>query len=282
MKTRLFIFSKVICCIFLFSINRGIAQQEGVFPQTLQRVLPAIVKVVAETNLDVVDQMMGEVVVDNTNKLFSTGTGFFISEDGLVMTANHVISVATGPITILFLENNQINQIAATIAFSDSLADIAVLKVQRANCPHLQLLDPINLPVGTDLAFVGFPLDYYFPVVSKTILSAKVDLPLKKGYPNRHQLVINQFVNHGNSGGPLFLSSTGQVIGVISWRPSPDYKNRLILLPKDYTPVIKVGGIDPIRLSAETYNENLKYIGELSQFGIGFVPSVEYAKQFIK
>jgi S1-C subfamily serine protease len=170
----------------------------------------------------------------------------------------------------------------AKVVFSDSLADIAVLKIPRENCAFLELLDPVNIPVGTDLAFIGFPLDYEFPIASKSVLSAKVDIPLKQGYPSRHQLVINQFVNHGNSGGPLFIASTGQVIGVVSWRPSPNYKNRMIILPKNYTPIMLAGGVDPIALSVETYNENLKYIGEISQFGIGFVPSVEYAKQFIK
>ena len=282
MKIRLFYASIISNLIVLFFVGKGFAQQQDSFPQTLQRILPAIVKVIAETKVEFAGQMMGEVLADKDNRLYSIGTGFFISKDGNVMTANHVISVATGPISILYQENNKFIQIAATILFSDTLSDIAVLKVKKENCPYLQLLDPINVQVGTDLAFIGFPLDYNFPIVSKSVLSAKVDLPLKNRYPSRHQIVINQFVNHGNSGGPLFLAATGQVIGVVSWRPSPNYENRLIKLPKNYSPVIQVGGMDPIRLSVDTYNENLKYIGEISQFGIGFVPSVEYAKQFIK
>jgi S1-C subfamily serine protease len=282
MKRRPSVFSLFVCFLFAALTCPSFAQEERPFPQTLERVLPAIVKVFAETKAEVADLMMAEVLTDTARRLYSTGTGFFISNDGLIMTADHVIAIATGPIYVLVRENNDLNQLPATIVFRDSIADIAVLKAQKTGCPFLQLLDPGNLLVGVDVAFIGFPLDFYFPLVSKSVLSAKVDLPVKPGYPPRHQLVINQFVNHGNSGGPLFLASTGQVIGVVSWRPSPNVQDRLIVLPKNYQTAVKLEGVDPIRLAVETYNENLKYLGEVAQFGIGFVPSVEYAKQYIK
>jgi len=262
--------------LFNFPIN-GYSQPQS-FTQIVETVKPAIVKIYAETNGALTIDMMAEVLTNDAGKFFSVGTGFIISKDGLIMTANHVISKATGPIKVFTSQSEE----AASIVFKDSLADIAVIKINKSNCPFVQLLDPINVPMGTDLAFIGFPLNLDFPVVSKTILAAKTNAPIKKGFPSRHQLVINQFVNHGNSGGPLFLSATGQVIGVISWRPAPDYENRLIKLPKNYRPVVTLGDIDPIKLSVETYNENLKYSSEVSQYGIGFVPSVEYAKQFIK
>jgi len=282
MKSRSLLRYASVCLFCLIFAETGSAQQQDTFPLTLQRVLPAIVKVIAETNAEMAGEMMAEVVSDSVNKLYSTGTGFFISPDGLIMTADHVIAIKTGSIFILQQVGNEFNQLPVTVVWRDTIADIAVLRARLINCPYLHLLDPVSLPVGTNLAFIGFPLDFYFPVVSRSVLSAKVDEPVKQGYPTRHQLVINQFVNHGNSGGPLFLASTGQVVGVVSWRPSPSYRNRIIVLPKGYHPVMTLGGVDPIRLSVDTYNENLKYIGDIAQFGIGFVPSVEYAKQYIK
>jgi serine protease Do len=273
MKKHLIIYVGII----LIPLQFNLAQTADPFTVTTQKVLPTIVKIFAETNLEHASDMTAEVTKDTSNKLYSTGTGFFVSQDGYILTANHVIGISTGKIIIIHIENNTPTEYPATIVSSDSIADIALLKINKTNCPFLELLDPINLLVGVEVGFVGYPLNYFFPVVSKSILSAKVDLPIRDGLPTRHQLVINQFVNHGNSGGPVFLSITGQVVGIVSWRPSPNIAERTIVLPKNYQPVARIGGVDPIGLSVETYNENLKYIGELTQFGLGFVPSIEYA-----
>lgn len=278
MKTHIILFIGII--LIPFEIN--FSQNTDSFTNTTQKILPTIVKIFAETNSEYASEMTAEVTKDTSNILYSTGTGFFVSKDGYILTANHIVGISTGKIIVLHIENNIPKEYPATIISSDSIADIALLKINKANCPFLELFDPINLPVGVELGFVGFPLNYFFPVVSKSILSAKVDLPIKNNLPPRHQLVINQFVNHGNSGGPVFLSATGQVVGIVSWRPSPNITERTIVLPKDYQPVARIGGIDPIGLSVETYNENLKYIGELTQFGLGFVPSVEYAILLLK
>lgn len=278
MKARIILFVGII--IVSFKIN--LAQNIDSFANTTQKVLPTIVKIFAETDSMYASEMTAEITKDTSNKLYSTGTGFFVSKDGYILTANHVIRIAIREVFVIHLENNIPKEYPATIISTDSVADIALLKIDKTNCPFLELLDPANLQVGVELGFVGYPLNYFFPVVSKTILSAKVDLPIKNNLPPRHQLVINQFVNHGNSGGPVFLSTTGQVVGIVSWRPSPNINERIIQLPKNYKPIIGIGGVDPIGLSVETYNENLKYIGELTQFGLGFVPSVEYAIPLLK
>ena len=83
-------------------------------------------------------------------------------------------------------------------------------------------------------------------------------------------------MNPGNSGGPLFLERTGQVIGLVNARQTADVKERMIKLPSDYKSGISLGNVDPIRLSVETYNKNLELIGDVSQFGIGFAASAEY------
>lgn len=278
MKTNIILFIGII--LIPFEIN--LSQNIDTFSNTTKKILPTIVKIFAETNSVYASEMTAEITKDTSNKFYSTGTGFFVSKDGYILTANHIVGISTGKIIVLHFENNVPKEYPATIISTDSIADIALLKINKLDCPFLELFDPINLPVGVDLGFVGFPLNYFFPVVSKTILSAKVDLPIKNNLPQRHQLVINQFVNHGNSGGPVFLSSTGQVVGIVSWRPSPNTAERMIVLPKNYQPMMRLGGVDPIGLSVETYNDNLKYIGELTQFGIGFVPSIEYAKPLLK
>lgn len=265
----------------LFVAQFAFSQYNVSFPRTVQQILPSLVKIMAETNEQFAKDMTAEVVTMSNMKIFSVGTGFFVSSHGDILTANHVVSIATGPIHVIFIVGSSVKEFEAKVVSTDTLADIALLKIQRENCPALELLDPINLPIGTELGFVGFPLGYDFPIVSKSILSAKADLPIKSNYPARHQLVLNQFINHGNSGGPVFVSETGQVIAIVSWRPSPDVQNRMIILPENYHTGVRLGGVDPIALSVETYNDNLKYIGDVAQFGLGFAPSLEYAIPWI-
>ena len=50
----------------------------------------------------------------------------------------------------------------------------------------------------------------------------------------------------------------------------------------DYSSIMKVDGVDPFRLYVETYNENLRYIGEVSQVGIGFSSSIGYGKELLE
>jgi hypothetical protein len=94
--------------------------------------------------------------------------------------------------------------------------------------------------------------------------------------------VINAIVNHGNSGGPLFLADSGKVIGIISAKKLADVKKEKIQLPTNYSPMETLGGIDPIGLSVETYNHSIDVIGDTSQLGIGFSVSSEYIQKLIK
>lgn len=89
---------------------------------------------------------------------------------------------------------------------------------------------------------------------------------------------VNAFVNRGNSGGPLFLIDSGRVIGVINARQAFDPQQAMIHLPPNYKPIMKVGGVDPIGLSVETYNRAVALIGDIGQVGIGLSSSIDYIR----
>jgi S1-C subfamily serine protease len=127
---------------------------------------------------------------------------------------------------------------------------------------------------------IGFPVGFPIPTVSKGIVSAEANTPFLTTRPCR-LTVIHAIVNHGNSGGPLFLADTGKVIGIINAKKLADLNKDKIRLPANYQALETLGGIDPIRLSVETYNHSLDVIGDTSQLGIGFSVSSEYIQKLV-
>lgn len=246
------------------------------FPAAANRVLPCVVRVLGEATQEKIREHMAESVVSADNKVYSVGSGFFISTDGRIVTANHVVAPITEKIMIESRHTGRVTQHEAVILSQDDQADVALLKIDGKAYPKVEMVDPVTLLLGEGVGFAGYPLLSAFPMVNKGIISAKVNMPLKDGLNARNLLVLNAFVNHGNSGGPLFLERTGEVIGLVNARKSADVEKRMIKLPKNYSPVMTIGGVDPIRLSVETYNSNLEFIGDVSQFGIGYAASVEY------
>jgi S1-C subfamily serine protease len=219
---------------------------------------------------------MAESVVSADKKIYSVGSGFFISTDGRIVTANHVIAPVTEDIIIETRYTGQVVKHKAVILAQDKHADVAILKIDGEGHPKADIVDPVKVPVGEGIGFAGYPRRIPFPMVNKGIISAKVNMTLMQGSDARYWIVLNAFVNRGNSGGPLFLERTGQVIGLVNARKTADVKKRMIRLPDDYRSGISLGDVDPIRLSVETYNKNLELIGDVSQFGIGFAASAEY------
>ncbi len=106
-------------------------------------------------------------------------------------------------------------------------------------------------------------------------------MSIKENLEPRLTFVINAIVNNGNSGGPLFLGKDGTVIGLVNARKGADVEKRKVKLP-DKRPKILLGGIDGLALSVEMYNKNLELIGEVSQFGIGYALSIQYAIKLLE
>ncbi len=136
-----------------------------------------------------------------------TGSGFIVSEDGYILTANHVVDGAD-EVTVRLSDNREL---AANIVGTDRHTDLAVLKVDAKGLVPAQLGDSSKMEVGDWVVAVGSPfgLDQ---TVTAGIVSAK----------GRANVGINDYedflqtdaaINPGNSGGPL-VNLHGEVIGV--------------------------------------------------------------------
>ncbi|PJE32045.1 serine protease [Pseudooceanicola antarcticus] len=142
------------------------------------------------------------------------GSGFVISEDGYIVTNNHVIENAD-EIQVEFFNGDLLD---AEVVGTDPNTDIALLKVSaEAPLPYVSFGDSDTARVGEWVVAMGNPLGQGFSV-SAGIVSAR-NRALSGTYDDYIQ--TDAAINRGNSGGPLF-NMTGEVIGVNTAILSPN------------------------------------------------------------
>lgn len=142
------------------------------------------------------------------------GSGFVISEDGYIVTNNHVIEGAD-VVTIEFFSGTELD---AEVVGTDPNTDIALLKVESDEpLPYVDFGDSDTARVGDWVMAMGNPLGQGFSV-SVGIVSAR-NRALSGTYDDYIQ--TDAAINRGNSGGPLF-NMDGQVIGVNTAILSPN------------------------------------------------------------
>lgn len=142
------------------------------------------------------------------------GSGFVVSEDGFIVTNNHVIEGADE----ILIEFYSGEKLPAKLIGTDPKTDIAVLKVEAGKpLPFVSFGDSDLMRVGDWVMAMGNPLGQGFSV-SAGIVSAR-GRQLSGSYDDFIQ--TDAAINRGNSGGPLF-NMDGQVVGVNTSILSPN------------------------------------------------------------
>ena len=163
---------------------------------------PAVVAISTETT--------GRNVFGRTVTQPAAGSGFIISDDGYLVTNNHVIENAT-TITILMHDGTKY---PAQLVGRDPVSDLAVLKIEANTPSYLSLGNSDTLQVGEQVAAIGNPLGEFANSMTVGYISA-LDREINIDGTPRNMLQTDAAVNSGNSGGPL-LNMKGQVIGVVT------------------------------------------------------------------
>ncbi|WP_284500581.1 Do family serine endopeptidase [Microbulbifer litoralis] len=141
----------------------------------------------------------------------SMGSGFIISDDGYVVTNNHVVDGAD-EVTVTLTDRREFK---AQVIGTDDSSDLALLKIDAEDLPSLKWGDSDDLKVGEWVVAIGSPfgLDYS---ASAGIVSA-----MGRSIPNESRenyvpfIQTDVAINPGNSGGPLF-NLNGEVVGINS------------------------------------------------------------------
>ena len=204
------------------------------------------------------------------------GTGFFISSDGYIVTATHVVSdLAVEDIEIRDAGGNRFE--VEQIITADK-TDVSLIKIKSFGVHPTTVFGHFeNIKIGSEIGIVGFNPGFSVPLLHQGTISSI-------GFDGQGSEIftINSFVNKGNSGSPVFSKATGRVLGVLSTRKSEAQLHRL-LDPDNFNSGVSLGGnIDPLRFSAELYNETVRVVEEVSQVGIGVVYSIDIALDLLK
>ena len=135
----------------------------------------------------------------------SSGSGFFVSADGYIVTNNHVIENAE-KITVILKDETELE---ATVVGRDEGTDIAVLKVQGRNFAYVNFEDAATPRVGDWVITVGNPFGLGGTATAGIVSAYGRDI----GETFVDYIQIDAPINRGNSGGPTF-DTYGRVIGV--------------------------------------------------------------------
>ncbi|CDZ73604.1 Peptidase Do [Neorhizobium galegae bv. orientalis] len=136
------------------------------------------------------------------------GSGFFISEDGYVVTNNHVVSDGSAYTVVL----NDGTELEAKLVGKDSRTDLAVLKVDATSrkFTYVNFADDSKVRVGDWVVAVGNPFGLGGTVTAGIVSARGRDIG---SGPYDDYIQVDAAVNRGNSGGPTFNLS-GEVVGI--------------------------------------------------------------------
>jgi len=210
------------------TIKREVLDEESVVTRVVERATPSVVTVsISKTQIISTDPFYG---FDFFGGFFNIprgetreeqieqdiGTGFIISEDGLIVTNRHVVSDLEAKYRVVIGKDEMLEVVDI---YRDPVNDLAILKVDKNNLPTVDLGDSDELKVGQTVIAIGTALGEFRSTVTKGVISGLgrgiVAGSQWSGGSERLDNVIqtDAAINPGNSGGPLFDSS-GMVIGV--------------------------------------------------------------------
>ena len=236
------------------------------------KILPSIVGIQIEYNVTSMFSIFGG---NQTSTATATGSGIIISDDGYILTNNHVVSSSESEayyqvseatkITVSLFNDDK--QYEAKIVGTDEETDLAVIKIDASGLTKAEFADSDSIKVGEFAMAVGSPLGLQSTITCGVVSAVNREVTDTDG--KTYTLIqTDAAINAGNSGGAL-VNSEGKVIGVntlkltgddvegmgfaIPINSTTDITSQLIQYSKVRRPYIGVTGMD---LDAETARKN--------------------------
>ena len=151
----------------------------------------------------------------------SSGSGFVITQDGYIVTNQHVVSGASSINVTLYNGDTY----PATVVGGDSDYDVAVLKIEATGLQAVTLGKSADVNVGDTVMAIGNPLGELTFSMSQGIVSC-CDRAINVDGTPFNMIQVDASINPGNSGGPL-MNLYGEVVGIVSAKYS-SYSNTTV------------------------------------------------------
>lgn len=213
---------------------------------------------------DLFDMDLGDLFGERSRSLpqSASGSGAIISEDGYIVTNNHVIAGAD-EITVT-LSNKK--SFKAKLIGADPSSDLAVIKIDAKNLPFMLYGNSDEVKIGQWVLAVGYPLNLEATVTAGIISAKGRTLEINRRQSNtpvESFMQTDAAVNPGNSGGPL-VTTDGRLIGINSAIASPTgaYAGYSFTIPvnivkKIIVDLVKFGTVQRAYLGIQYPRENL-------------------------
>lgn len=260
------------------------------FSRAAERAMPAVVHIKASESQQAARQRLLQEQRSNPFRYFfgddffggyggqqqrsGTGSGVIFSEDGYILTNNHVVEFADEFDVTL----HDGRKFKARMVGHDESTDMAVIKIDEKNLPAIELGDSDDVKVGQWAVAVGNPFDLASTVTAGIISAKGRDIKIIKGASALESFIqTDAAVNPGNSGGAL-VDIEGRLIGINSAIATPTgvFAGYAFAIPVDLAKriaddLIKYGEFRRAYLGVDigAMDSNLA-----SQLGMPFVPGV--------
>ena len=192
----------------------SLRQLSNTFRSAYEQVKPAVVQIATTRSWRFARQTLPEShpPVD-PDAYRGLGSGTIVSDDGYILSNYHVVSGADSIVVTL----TDRRTFGAEVVGFDSLIDIALLKIEAQQLPHVRLGDSTSLQVGDWVLAIGHPLGMGSTLTHGIIsaLDRRADIFNGSGYAIESFIQTNAVINPGNSGGPL-LNLDGETVGIVT------------------------------------------------------------------
>ncbi len=230
------------------TIQQEMVEEESATITSVEKVKPAVVSIVVTKDLQTyyrssdpfnhpffrnlfdqygINEPQYEEEVETEKQKIGGGTGFIISSDGMILTNRHVVTDNGADYTVV---TNDGKEYEARILATDPINDVALVKIDAADLPVVELGDSSNLKEGQTVIAIGYTLGEYHNTVTKGVISG-LSRAITAGGVNgtksenlENIIQTDAAINPGNSGGPL-VNLAGQVVGI---NTAVDFSGQLI------------------------------------------------------
>lgn len=158
------------------------------------------------------------LVEDRNTGLTGSGSGIIMTDDGYIITNNHVIAGATNVEVVL----HDTTHYDAKLVGTDQQSDLAVIKITATGLTPAEFGDSDALEVGDPVVVIGNPLGLELQGTATSGMISAINRDIEINKRVMTTLQTDASVNQGNSGGPMF-NQYGQVVGIISSKVMGSY-----------------------------------------------------------
>ncbi|MDB5747048.1 MAG: peptidase [Massilia sp.] len=187
--------------------------------------------------------------------VFGAGSGFIVSPDGVILTNAHVVRGAS-EVMVKLADRREFR---ARVLGSDTVTDVAVLKIDAKNLPVAPIGSSRSLQVGEWVLAIGSPFGLESTVTAGVVSATGRNLPNDGNVPF---IQTDVAINPGNSGGPLF-NTRGEVVGINSqiYSQTGGYMGMSFAIPMDVAVRIKdqivaTGKVEHVKLGVSIQEVN--------------------------